>query len=144
MTVATDGPVTWDESVGAYRVTGFAEAATVLRGEGWSTDPRHNPLVVPEMRNLPANTLLFTDPPDHTRIRRLRTPAFTPKGAYALRSRIVAVVDAVLDGIDELGREFDVPADLAYPVTLAVMAELLDVGTEGAHLFATQTPRLVR
>jgi len=38
----------------------------------------------------------------------------------------------------------DVLADVAYPVPLTVVAELLDVGLEGAQLFAEQTPRMVR
>jgi len=38
----------------------------------------------------------------------------------------------------------DVLADVAYPVTLAVVAELLDVGVDGAQLFAEQTPTMAR
>jgi cytochrome P450 len=143
-TTATTEPVRWDDETGAYRVTGFAEASAVLRGEGWSSDPRLNPLVSQEIQEMPRGSLLFADPPDHTRLRRLLSPAFTPNAIGRLRPRITAIVDAVLDGLHDTGPEIDILQDVGYPVTLAVIAELLDVGGEGAQLFAGQTPNLVR
>jgi len=141
---STSQPVRWDAETGAFRVSAFAPAATVLRGEGWSSDIRLSPLISEEVRDLPPGSLLFSDPPEHTRLRRLIAPAFTPKAIELLRSRVVAIVDAVLDGLPEIGPEIDILADIGYPVTLAVIAELLDVGVEGAELFADQTPSLVR
>lgn len=138
-------PVSWHPDFGAFVVTGFAEAAAVLRGEGWSSDLRLNPLINAELKDLPsAGNMLMTDPPEHTRLRRVVSPVFTPKSIESLRPRVVAIVDAVLDGLDEIGPEIDVLADVAYPVTLAVITELLDVGTEGADLFAEHTPALAR
>jgi hypothetical protein len=138
------GPVWWDPDTGAFRVSGFAEATQVLRGEGWSSDPRLSPLASPAVREMPSGTLLFADPPDHTRLRRLISPAFTPRAIERLRPRIGAIIDAALDGLAEIGPIVDVLHDVAYPVTLAVISELLDVGVEGAELFADQTPRLAR
>lgn len=137
-------PVWWDADLGVFRVSGFAEATQILRGEGWSSDPRLSPLASAAVREMPTGTLLFTDPPDHTRLRRLISPAFTPRAIGWLRPRIGAIVDAALDGLTEIGPEIDVLHDVAYPVTLAVITELLDVGIEGAELFADQTPLLVR
>jgi cytochrome P450 len=125
-------------------VSGFAEASAVLRGAGWSSDPRRSPLSLPEVRDMQRGSLLFADPPDHTRLRRLLSPAFTPSAIGRLRPRITAIVDAVLDGLPDAGPEIDVLRDVGYPLTLAVIAELLDVGVEGAQLFAEQTPNLVR
>jgi hypothetical protein len=141
--------VHWDEPLGAFRVTGYAEAADVLRGPGWSSDPRRSPLVAPDIQDMPTGNLLFTDPPEHTRLRRLLSPAFTPRSIQDLRPRVAAIVDAVLDGLPgggygEAAGEIDILADLAYPATLAVIAELLDVGIEGAQVFADQTPNLIR
>jgi hypothetical protein len=143
-TSAAAGPVRWDDQMGAVEITGFAEASSVLRGVGWSSDIRTNPLMPPDVQDLPPGSMLFADPPDHTRLRGLVAPAFTPKAIGTLRPRITAIVDAVLDGLPELSPPVDVLADIGYPVTLAVMAELLDVGPEGAHLFADHTPDLVR
>jgi cytochrome P450 len=70
---------------GVVTVTGFAEASEVLRGEGWSSDPRLSPLAPPEFATLPPGAMLFMDPPDHTRLRRLIAPAFTPKAIASRR-----------------------------------------------------------
>jgi pimeloyl-[acyl-carrier protein] synthase len=144
MITSTAEPVRWDDEIGAFRVAGFVEAAAVLRGEGWSSDPRNNPLLRPELREVPRGTLLFADPPEHTRVRQLLNPAFTPKVVTTLRPRITAIVDAVVDGLPDIGPYIDVLADVSYPITLSVIAEPLDVGAEGAHLFAEVTPQLVR
>jgi cytochrome P450 len=144
LTVTAVEPVRWDDETGAFRVSGFIEASAVLRGAGWSSDPRRSPLVSPKIRDMPRGSLLFADPPDHTRLRRLLSPAFTASAIGRLRPRITAIVDAVLDGLPDAGPEIDVLRDVSYPLTLAVIAELLDVGVEGARLFAEQTPNLVR
>jgi hypothetical protein len=136
--------VRWDDEVGAFRVTGFDAASTVLRGPGWSTDITRNPLVSPELKDLPPGNLLTSDPPEHTRLRRLISPAFTPKAIEQLRPRIAAIVDAALDGLAGIGPFVDVVGDVGYPISLAVVSELLDVGAEGAQLFADLTPDLMR
>ncbi|GAA2146263.1 cytochrome P450 [Actinomadura napierensis] len=134
-------PVAWDEEQGAWRVTGFDEASAVLRGEGWSSDPRRLPFAPRELAEFPPGVLLFMDPPDHTRVRRLLGPAFTPRAVEALRPRVAGIADAVLRG---LGGEADLLRDVAYLVPVAVIAELLDVGDEGAALLLDLTPDLVR
>jgi cytochrome P450 len=144
MTAPTTAPVSRDAELEAYRVTGFAEATSVLRGTQYSSDPRRNPLASPALREMSPGSLLFLDPPEHTRLRRRLSPAFTPRAIEALRPRVTAIVDAVLDGLFDVGPEIDVLADVGYPVPLAVIAELLDVGIEGAELFAERTPDLVR
>jgi cytochrome P450 len=126
---------------GVVSVTGFAEASEVLRGEGWSSDPRHSPLAPPEFAAMPPGAMLFMDPPDHTRLRRLIAPAFAPKAIASLRPRVAAVVHAALDGLPD---ETDLLTEFGYLVPLAVIAELLDVGAEGAEVFRAQTPSLVR
>jgi len=141
---AATRPASWDNETGAFRITGFSEASAVLRGDGWSSDPRLSPLVAPQAQVMPPGALLFTDPPEHTRLRRLLSPAFAPKTIEQLRPRVTSIVDTAVDGLAELEPQIDILADLAYPVTLAVIAELLDVGTDGAQQFAEQTPNLVR
>jgi cytochrome P450 len=71
------------------------------------------------------NSMLFADPPDHTRLRSLATRAFTPRTVEALRPHIVAVVDELLDGLE--GREVDVMTSLAYPLPVTVIGEMLGV-----------------
>ncbi|ROO85759.1 cytochrome P450 [Actinocorallia herbida] len=138
---ATREAVRWDAATGTWLVSGHAEAAAVLRGQGWSSDPRRLPGAPPEMAELPPGNLLFTDPPDHTRMRRLLGPAFTPRALEPLRPRIAQIVDAALTGLDD---EADLLRDVAYLIPVAVIAELLDVGADGAELLLELTPELVR
>jgi cytochrome P450 len=73
-----------------------------------------------------AASMLFRDPPDHTRLRALVSKAFTPRVVETLRGRIQAIVDRLLDDVAERGR-MDVIEDLAYPLPVTVISELLGV-----------------
>ena len=59
-----------------------------------------------------TNSMLFSDPPDHTRLRRLASRAFTPQRVEALRPAVQAMVDELLDGMAEK-EEVDVIEALA-------------------------------
>ena len=72
----------------------------------------------------------FTDPPDHTRLRRLLTPEFTGHRLQALVPRIEAVVDARIDALVAQGPPADLVADFAVPVPSQVIGELLGVPEE--------------
>jgi cytochrome P450 len=72
---------------------------------------------------------LFLDPPDHTRLRRLVSKAFSPKVVKALEADIAALVDGLLDKVQEAGK-FEVIGDLAYPLPVAVVCRLLGVPVE--------------
>ena len=69
-------------------------------------------------------SMLDRDPPDHTRLRRLVSKAFTPRAVEALRPRITSLVDGMLDAIDQQGR-VDLVDALAFPLPFAVIAEML-------------------
>ena len=71
-----------------------------------------------------ARVMLFRDPPDHTRLRGLASKAFTPRMVEALRPRIAEIVDELLAPL-EPGASFDVVAELAEPLPILVIAELL-------------------
>jgi cytochrome P450 len=73
-------------------------------------------------------TLLMQDPPAHTRLRRLVNKAFTPRVVESLRPRIQGLVDEILDEVRSR-REMDLVAELAYPLPVTVIAELLGVPT---------------
>jgi cytochrome P450 len=137
-------PVRWDGDLGVFVVTGFEEASAVLRGHGWSSDPAASPLAPPELSQIPTSLMLFRDPPDHTRLRRLVAPAFSARAIESLRPRVVSIVNSCLDALPGDDGEVDLLADYGYLIPLAVIAELLDVGVEGAEVFLEQTPRLAR
>jgi cytochrome P450 len=69
-------------------------------------------------------SMLDRDPPDHTRMRRLVSKAFTPRAVQALRPRITALVDAMLDSAGRQ-RRVDLVEALAFPLPFAVIAEML-------------------
>ena len=78
-----------------------------------------------------ALSMLFRDPPDHTRLRALVGQAFTPRVVGTLRPHVQAIVDGLLDGVTEAGR-MDVIEDLAYPLPVTVISELLGVPVDEA------------
>ena len=69
-------------------------------------------------------SMLDRDPPDHTRLRRLVSKAFTPRAVQALRPRITELVDSMLDAA-ERERRVDLVDALAFPLPFAVIAEML-------------------
>ena len=69
-------------------------------------------------------SMLDRDPPDHTRLRRLVSKAFTPRAVEALRPRITGLVDGMLDAAEEQG-QVDLVDALAFPLPFAVIAEML-------------------
>jgi len=76
-----------------------------------------------------AQTMLLSDPPVHTRLRRLVTPYFRPGRINFLASRIGTLTNHLLDNIESRA-EFDVVSDLASPLTLAITAEVLGIPME--------------
>jgi cytochrome P450 len=71
-----------------------------------------------------ALSMLDRDPPDHTRLRRLVSKAFTPRSIEALRPRITELVDGMLDELAGTGRA-DLVEALAFPLPFTVIAEML-------------------
>jgi cytochrome P450 len=108
------------------RSTLFTERAGALAG---GADPR----VAEGLRWLVDTPMfLFLDPPDHTRLRRLVSKAFTARQVERLRPVVEVLTGELLDAV---GDQMDVVADLAYPLPVTVIADLLGVPRE-------DTPRL--
>lgn len=73
--------------------------------------------------------LINSDPPDHTRMRRLVQAGFSPRMLEPLRPRIQQIVDGLLDRIESAG-QLDVIADLSYPLPITVIAELMGIPSD--------------
>ncbi|HEX9176279.1 cytochrome P450 [Mycobacterium sp.] len=86
---------------------------------------------------------LFLDPPDHTRLRKLVSKAFAPKVVTALEPDITRLVTSLLDDV-EAAATFDVVADLAYPLPVAVICRLLGVPIEDEPKFSWASALLAR
>ncbi len=86
---------------------------------------------------------LFLDPPDHTRLRKLAQQAFAPRRVKALEADITAMVDSLLDEVAGAGR-FDVIADLAHPLPVAVICRMLGVPIEDEPEFSRASALLAQ
>jgi cytochrome P450 len=85
------------------------------------------PLTAEEIERFRAGNLLASDPPDHTRLRRLLTPEFTVRRMRRLEPRIQEIVDEHLDAMERHGPPADLVAEFALPVPSLVICELLGV-----------------
>ena len=80
-------------------------------------------------------SFLDRDPPDHTRLRRLAQPAFSPKQMTGYRPRVEQTVDGLLDRAEAAG-EFDLVSGYAAPLPIAVITDLLGIPDADADRFA--------
>src|SRR5512144_212623 len=81
------------------------------------------------------------DPPDHTRLRKLASKAFTPRAVERLRPRVEQLVDELLDRVEP--ESFELIRDFAEPLPVPVIAELLGVPVSDRELFRGWTRDLV-
>src|ERR1044072_819252 len=86
---------------GSYFLSRYDDCAAVYRDpEPWSSDKTHD--FRPNFGDSPlyehhTTSLVFNDPPYHTRVRKLLAPAFAPRAPAALQPRIEALVDRLID-----------------------------------------------
>ncbi len=99
--------------------------------------------VLGEDANRGSYAMLNRDPPDHTRLRRLVSKAFTPRMIEALTPRIQQLVDERLDLIADKG-EAELIADLAFPLPFQVITELLGLPDTDADQLREWSGLLVR
>lgn len=140
-------------ALGMWVLTRHADVLAVLRDPRMSRDPRRSERV--ELLRLSAEvdellaaeeaapSMLFVDPPDHTRLRALVNKAFTPAAVQRLRPRVAAVVAELLDRVAGAGA-MDVVEDLAYPLPVTVICELFGVPQADRDRFRAWSRELVR
>ncbi|MGE7387799.1 cytochrome P450 family protein [Streptomyces sp. NPDC004126] len=108
-----------------WLVSGYAEAREAFAAPGLSNDPRRLGHAAAAAAYSP---MANNDPPDHTRLRRLVSHGFTRRRVAALAPTAERVVGELLDAVAPTGRA-DVIADLAFPLPVLVICELLGVPT---------------
>ena len=134
---------------GLWVLTRHADVLAAVRDPRLSSHPRHSPdgrgrraggandadaPQIPLIGDGTIEIMLLADAPDHTRLRRLANKAFTPRAVEALRPRIVELVDGMLSAAEERGT-FDVMADLAEPLPVMVICDLLGVPVQDQAQF---------
>ncbi len=89
-----------------------------------------------------AMSIINTDPPRHRQLRSLVTQAFTPRRIAQLEPRITQIVNELLDKVQPTGK-MDVIDDLAYPLPVIVIAEMLGIPPEEREQFKHWSDELV-
>ena len=139
-----EDPVHWSEAMDAWVLTRYDDVVSVLQDKRFSAERRgarnryvQEAMAATEEHGGPvarANTMLSADPPEHTRMRLLISKAFLPRAVEKLRPHIQQIADELLDDAPEPGR-LDILMDLAYPLPVIVIAELMGVPTEDRDKF---------
>ena len=128
---------------GALVVVGrHADIGAVLRHPNASSE-RGKSLLAPAVsrRARERPSFLSLDPPDHTRLRRLVSKAFTPRRIAFLEPRIRAITDELLTAAGAAGH-LEVVSQLAYPLPVRIISEMLGVPVSDHPRFAGWSARL--
>jgi cytochrome P450 len=116
-------------SMGFWVLTRYDDCVAALRDPRFGREEFQQMLAAvyggEESDRLPRS-MLFRDPPDHTRLRALVSKAFTPRVIEQMRDHIQEIVDRLLERAQRQGG-MDVIEDLAYPLPVTVICEMLGV-----------------
>ncbi len=144
----TEDPVHWNIP-GLWILTRHADAVRMLRHPRMSSDFRNSELFEMFVQMSGGTTfderepsMLFRDPPDHTRLRNLVSKAFSVRVIEGMRPFIQQTVDGLLDGVAG-GEEMELVGDLAHPLPVIVICQMLGVPAEDVRLFSEWSDDLV-
>jgi pimeloyl-[acyl-carrier protein] synthase len=139
----SEDPVHYSESLGYWILTRYRDVEAALRDERLSSNRKAlfinnlGSLDVKEIQNfldLTSNMIVDTDPPEHTRLRKLANPGFTTRAIESWRSIIENTTDRLLDRVQNHGG-MDVVSDLAVPLPGIIITEIMGVPeTDRANL----------
>ncbi|MFC4033788.1 cytochrome P450 [Streptomyces polygonati] len=148
-------PVRWTElpsGVGAWLVTRYGEAREALAEGRLSKNPVHHAedsrargkTGIPGERGADLMThLLNIDPPDHTRLRRLVSKAFTPRRVAEFEPRVRELTDRFIDGFAARGQA-DLIHEFAFPLPIYAICDLLGVPAEDQDDFRDWAGMMIR
>jgi cytochrome P450 len=117
---------------GSYFLTRYADLAAVYRDKRFSSDKKIE--FKPKFGDSPlylhhTTSLVFNDPPYHTRVRKLLAPAFTPRAVKILEPRFSALVESLLDRAVARGG-MDVVTDFAAQLPVEIIGDMLAIPKE--------------
>lgn len=138
-------PVHFVHEWGVWVVTTYADCVDILRNprlfsnRGRFTSflqqlPKDLQPEVQDMTRHNSEGMLQSDPPDHTRLRRLVQIAFTLKVVANLKPRVEAVINRLIGGIQQEGNQTDLMQSLAFLLPISVICDLLGVPAEDQQL----------
>lgn len=114
---------------GSYFLTNYADVMAVYRDRRFSSDKKAE--FGPKYGDTPLYThhttsLVFNDPPLHTRVRKLLAPAFTPRALRILEPKFVTLVDGLLNEAEDRG-SMDLIGDFASALPVEIIGDMLGV-----------------
>ncbi|GAA3110184.1 cytochrome P450 [Kribbella aluminosa] len=131
--LASTGPVqryTMFTGVPVQLVTGYAETRELLAHPDVvrsSTEGPHRETVMDDLIASTERHMLNANPPDHTRLRKLVTAAFTRRRIEALEPRIREIATSLLDELDGADGPVDLVNAYSYPLPITVICELIGI-----------------
>lgn len=143
-------PVHWNPEIPSWDLTRYAEVEEVYRDRRMSVDrmsvfsdriPESMKQTMAPILRIFNNMMLMSDPPKHTRLRSLANKAFTPKVVENMRVHIQAIADQLIHDLEKESN-IDVIDDLAYPLPVRVICEMLGVASEDRDQFKKWTDDL--
>lgn len=139
----------WHEPMGMFLAARHSDANAVLRAKtlGRVFSPRSPEIEWHEFNYLHADSILDSEPPKHTRLKRLVSAAFNPVTIRALRPEIERIAGALLDDCStrlETEGHFDAIADFAEPLPVRVIAHLLGFPERDEHLLRPWSQAIVK
>ncbi|MFF4713316.1 cytochrome P450 [Streptomyces eurythermus] len=132
----------------AWLITRYEDALAALSDPRLSSDVRDasDPRLIAQLpefeRESMMSSMLRSDPPDHTRLRRLVAKAFTARRVAGLRPRVQEITDRLLDAVVPAGRA-DLVAEFALPLPVTVIGELLGVPGDDRQDFQQWTDAML-
>ncbi|AJF65550.1 cytochrome P450 family protein [Streptomyces vietnamensis] len=139
---------TLPSGVEAWLVTRYADARQALADQRLSKNPVHH--VEPGKTGIPGERsaglmthLLNIDPPDHTRLRRLVSKAFTPRRVAEFTPRVQELTDRLIDSFVERGSA-DLIHEFAFPLPIYAICDLLGVPAEDQDDFRDWAGMMIR
>ena len=139
------GPrVAYDEGTDHFLVTRHEDVSALLRDRRLGRSYLHvatheemaRPPDKPELQpfwHLVRSGILDMEPPDHTRVRALVSKAFTPRFVESLRPRVAQICERLVNSVEGLA-EFDLLPNIAEPLPVTVIAEMLGIPEPDHHL----------
>ncbi len=151
----SEHPVFWSEKWSAWLVTRYDDVKAILSDfRRFSNKGRYQLYLAqlpeeqrrqlePLAEHYEHGGLVQSDPPDHTRLRRLVNLSFTPRAVAQMRGTVIEIVDELLDKVEAKG-SLELIRDFAFPLPAIVVAGMLGVPKEERDQFKDWSSKIQR
>jgi cytochrome P450 len=130
------------EALNAWCVYGYEDVYGIITDPKTFSNRTYTLAAVQIDESYVEGDMTQLDPPENVKYRKLISSAFTPKFVAGMESRITAITDELLDAIAEKD-QVDLVADLAYPLPVIVIAELLGIPASDRDMFIHHSTKII-